>query len=88
LQFTGAATPTSCGSSTIGISGSPPTVIQFTGGQVAPGQTCVVTIPVQTVTGLNQNTITTYTSNPVTLTSTQAASVTAGPATWTVVRGN
>ena len=57
--------------------------IQFTGGQVAPTQTCIVNIPVQTAP-LGQAGIYDYPNSPVTLTSNEAAPVTAGPVTWTV----
>jgi len=72
---------TSCtGGDLTGTSGS---TIQFTGGSVAPGQTCIVTIPVQTAP-LGQAGIYDYPNSPVTLTSNEAAPVTAGPVTWTV----
>jgi hypothetical protein len=58
--------------------------IQFTGGQVAVGATCTVTIPVQTGL-LNLAGTYTYPNSPVTLTNAQAAPATAGPVTWTVV---
>ncbi|MFT0753322.1 hypothetical protein [Synechococcus sp. RC10A2] len=58
--------------------------IQFTGGQVAVGATCIVTIPVQTATLTTPGTYS-YLNSPVTLNSTQAAPVQAGPVTWTVV---
>jgi hypothetical protein len=60
--------------------------IQFTGGQVAPGQTCTVTIPVQVPFALTDPPGTyNYTNSPVALTNAQAAPATAGPVTWTVV---
>ena len=61
--------------------------IQFTGGSVAPGQTCVVTIFVQTGSLTSPGTYN-YTNSPVTLNSTQAAPVTVGPVTWTVQATN
>jgi hypothetical protein len=73
----------SCGNATLVAGGS---TISFTGGQVAPGQTCTVTIPVQTVASLNVNDDFTYLNDPVTLTSAQAVSATAGPVTWRVRR--
>ncbi|MFS8819606.1 hypothetical protein NW805_03930 [Synechococcus sp. W60.1] len=72
----------SCGSPTLTASVGGNT-IQFTGGQVAVGATCTVTIPVQT--GLLTSSGThDYPNSPVTLNSTEAAPVTAGPVTWTV----
>jgi hypothetical protein len=61
--------------------------IQFTGGSVAPGQSCTVTIPVQTGPLTSPGTYN-YTNSPVTLNSTQAAPVTVGPVTWTVQATN
>ncbi|MFS8878277.1 hypothetical protein, partial [Synechococcus sp. H55.8] len=58
--------------------------IQFTGGSVAVGGTCTVTIPVQTAPLPAPGTYS-YPNSPVTLNSTQAAPVQAGPVTWTVV---
>jgi hypothetical protein len=81
-----AATP-SCGPATLAAPAGGNAIL-FTGGSVAPGQTCIVTIPVQTSAGnplgSPENRI--YISSPVTLTSTQAAPVTAGPAIWSVSR--
>ncbi|MFS8890366.1 hypothetical protein, partial [Synechococcus sp. R55.2] len=85
LQFAGAATPTSCGSPNITTSGTPPTTIGFTGGQVAPGQTCTVTISVQvSFVAADPPGTYNYPNSPVTLNSTEAAPVTVGPVTWTV----
>ncbi|MFS8777109.1 hypothetical protein [Synechococcus sp. W70.1] len=74
----------SCGSPTLTapVNGN---TIQFTGGQVAVGGTCTVTIPVKTAVALTPAGTYTYPNSPVTLNSTQAAPVTAGPVTWTVV---
>lgn len=58
--------------------------IQFTGGQLPPGQICTVDIPVQTAP-LGQAGTYDYSNSSVTLNSAQAAPVTAGPVTWTVV---
>jgi hypothetical protein len=90
VSAAGALTPT-CGPAAVLTPPPPATpttaIIQFTGGSVAPGQTCTVTIPVQTLFGFGAVGDTrVYVSTPVTLTSAQAAPVTAGPATWTVVR--
>lgn len=76
----GAAFTPSCGAAalTTGVA-----TIQFAGGQVNPGQTCVVTIPVQTAANLAAGNNFAYPNAPVTLFSTQAAPVTAGPVTWT-----
>ncbi|MFS8894386.1 hypothetical protein NW833_09230 [Synechococcus sp. O70.1] len=78
--------PASCGAGanlTASVGGN---TIQFTGGQVAPGQTCTVTIPVQVTFAATDSAGTyNYTNSPVTLNSTEAAPVTAGPVTWTVV---
>jgi hypothetical protein len=78
--------PASCGAGatlTASVGGN---TIQFTGGQVAPAQTCTVTIPVQVTFAATDSPGTyNYTNSPVTLNSTQAAPVTAGPVTWTVV---
>jgi uncharacterized repeat protein (TIGR01451 family) len=80
------ATPT-CGSFTI-TAPAGGTNIQFTGGPVAPGQTCTVTIPVQTTAAVGPvGTTLNYLNAPVTLTNSSGApSVTAGPVTWTVQR--
>ena len=59
--------------------------IQFTGGSVAVGGTCTVTIPVKTAVALTPAGTYTYPNSPVTLTNDQAAPATAGPVTWTVV---
>jgi hypothetical protein len=84
LEVNGTVTHTSCGSPAITTSGSPLNTIQFTGGQVAAGGTCVVNIPVQTVSNFTGSPgPRTYVSTPVILNS-SAASVTAGPAFWTV----
>jgi hypothetical protein len=80
----GSFTP-SCGTPTLTTSGTPPTTIQFTQGSVAAGQTCVVTIPVATG-NVNVGATVIYPNPSVTLTSTQAAPVTAGPAIWSVSR--
>jgi len=76
--------PASCGAGatlTASVGGN---TIQFTGGQVAVGATCTVTIPVQTGPLTSPGTYT-YPNSPVTLTNAQAAPATAGPVTWTVV---
>jgi hypothetical protein len=77
----GTFTP-SCGSPTL-TAPVAATTIQFAGGSVAPGQTCIVTIPVITATALSAGDVRNYLNNPVTLSSTQAAPVTVGPVTWT-----
>jgi hypothetical protein len=80
-----AATP-ECGAAAALAAPQGGNTIAFGGGTVAPGQTCIVTIPVETAfTFPNPGDAITYVSNPVVLSSTQAASVSAGPATWTVV---
>jgi hypothetical protein len=79
--------PASCGAGANLMTMVGVNTIQFTGGQVAPGQTCTVTIPVQVPFAVmnspgNYN----YTNSPVTLNNSAGApSVTAGPVTWTVV---
>jgi hypothetical protein len=76
--------PLSCGATAALVTQvGPPDTIQFTGGQVAPGQTCTVDITVQTASLTTPGTYT-YPNSPVTLTSNEAAPVTAGPVTWTV----
>jgi hypothetical protein len=69
----------SCGNATL-TAAAGANLIQFSGGSVAPGQTCVVTVPVRApglLAGLNLN----YTHNPVILFTNQADPVTAGPVT-------
>lgn len=80
----GEAFTPSCGAATL-VATAGTNAILFAGGQVAPGQTCLVTIPVQTAQGLNAGNARTYLNSPVTLNSAQAAPVTVGPVTWTVV---
>jgi hypothetical protein len=78
----GAFSP-SCGGATLTlVVGTNP--IQFTGGSVAPGQACVVTIPVTTAGNVGAGNNFTYINAPVTLTSNEAAPVTAGPVNWVV----
>jgi hypothetical protein len=79
----GAAFTASCGGATL-TAPNTATTIRFTGGSVAPGQTCTVTIPVQTAGGVAAGASFGYLNAPVTLTSTEAAPVTVGPVTWTV----
>lgn len=87
LQVIGTPIDTSCGSPNITTSGTPPTIVVFTGGSVAPGGTCTVTITVQTLYNFpNVGDSFTYVNSAVTLTSNQAAPVTVGPVNWTVVR--
>jgi hypothetical protein len=62
-----------------------PNIIEFTGGSVAPGETCVVDVPVQTARPLNQRGIYRYPNSSVRLTNNESDPVTAGPVTWTVV---
>ncbi|WP_457502027.1 DUF7933 domain-containing protein [Thermostichus sp. MS-CIW-15] len=78
------ALPASCGAGatlTATVGGN---TIRFTGGSVDVGQTCTVTIPVQTGT-LTATGDYNYPNSPVTLNSTQAAPVQTGPVTWRVV---
>jgi uncharacterized repeat protein (TIGR01451 family) len=86
----GAFSP-SCGGATLNAPpaapGVPGNTIQFSEGRVEPGQTCTVTIPVQTAAGLGAGASANYPNAPVTLTSDQAAPVTAGPVTWAVRQG-
>jgi uncharacterized repeat protein (TIGR01451 family) len=82
----GAAFSPSCGGATLNAPGAA-TTIQFADGRVEPGQTCTVTIPVETVGPLAAGNVFSYPNAPVTLTSNEAAPVTAGPVTWTVRQG-
>jgi hypothetical protein len=72
----------SCGAPVLNAAG---TNINFTGGTVAPGQTCVVSIPVQ-APALPANSNFAYPNAPVTLNSNEAPPVTAGPVIWTAQR--
>lgn len=64
--------------------GGQPDTIEFTGGQVDPGDTCVVEIPVQTA-ALNARGTYRYLNDQVTLNSREVAPVTVGPVTWIAV---
>jgi len=81
----GAAFIPSCGSPTLTATAGT-AVIRFTGGRVAPGQTCIVDIPVQVAVPATatSGTLYTYVNNPVRLTSEEAAPVTVGPVIWRV----
>jgi hypothetical protein len=62
-------------------------IIRFSQGQVAPGETCTVSIPVQTQGNLpaGAGANFTYPNAPATLTSNEAPSATATPVNWTVL---
>jgi hypothetical protein len=76
-------TPATCGAAALTALAGTDT-IKFTGGQVAPGQTCIVTIPIKTAVPLTPKGDYDYLNSPVTLKSTEVDPVTAGPVTWTV----
>jgi uncharacterized repeat protein (TIGR01451 family) len=87
LSFTGPSSvlPSGCGTATLSDTNgdSLNETIGFTGGPLATGQICTVTISVQTGNLAAPGTYT-YPNSPVTLTNAQAAPATAGPVTWTV----
>jgi uncharacterized repeat protein (TIGR01451 family) len=83
-----AAAATTCAGATLNAPlpapGVPGNNIQFSGGSLAPGQTCTVTIPVTTVGNVGAGNVVDYPNLAVTLTSNEAPSVTTGPVTWIV----